>query len=284
MFWFWVVVTFILGSMIGSFLNVCIYRLPRDKVPWRPVWSYCPHCHETIAWYDNIPLVSYFALRRQCRQCGSPISPRYVLVEFLTAVMFALTYGVLRARGEGLEGLPVSFVYMALTGVLIMASFMDIELRIIPNVITIGGILLAPVLSAFIPELHHKPLFGRVPVFWVNDALAGSLAACGVGMAVGAGVTWLAGVLGKLIFRREAMGLGDVKFMAMLGGLLGWKLVLMVFFVGPLFGAVFGVIHLARTREHHIPFGPFLSVGAVVAMLLGDKVLFLLGIAPILPP
>ena len=275
MFWFWLVVTFILGSMIGSFLNVCIYRLPRDKAPWRPVRSYCPHCHETIAWYDNIPLVSYFLLRARCRHCGSPISARYVLVEFLTAALFALTYGVLAARKE--EALPVIIVYLGVMAVLIMVSFMDIELRIIPNVITIGGILIAPVLSVLIHELHDYSSFARDYVYFTDD-LGGPLAACITGMIVGAGATWLAGLLGKFLFRREAMGLGDVKFMAALGGLLGWKLILMVFFIGPIFGVVFGLIHLARTREHHIPFGPFLSAAAVVAMLAGDKILYLLRI------
>jgi len=111
-----------------------------------------------------------------------------------------------------------------------------------------------------------------------QDNLVGPLAACLVGMAVGALATWLVGVIGKLIFRREAMGVGDVKFMAAVGGFLGWQPLLLIFFTAPLLGSVAGLIHLARTREHHIPYGPFLSIAAVVAMLWGDKIFTALGL------
>jgi len=270
---FLLVVMFILGSVIGSFLNVCIYRLPRDRSPLRPRRSYCPHCHEIIAWYDNIPLVSYFILHAQCRHCGSPISHRYVLVEFLTAAMFALTYGVLSSRGEGA---PVVAVYLALVSVLIMGSLIDIELRIIPDNVTIGGMMLAPVLSVLVPALHDNPAFGRTFLL-SGDSILGPLAASLAGMTLGAVAIWLAGVLGKLLFRREAMGLGDVKYMALVGGILGWKQILLVFFIAPFFGAAVGLIHLAYTREHHIPYGPHLSVAAVISMLWSDKIFALLG-------
>ena len=114
---FWIVTLFIFGSIIGSFLNVCIYRLPRDRSPVRPSRSYCPHCHEVIAWYDNIPLVSWFVLGAQCRHCGSYISARYVIVEFLTACLFALTYAVLSARGEATG---VIVVYLGLMGMFVL--------------------------------------------------------------------------------------------------------------------------------------------------------------------
>jgi len=275
---FWIIMMFILGSIVGSFLNVCIYRLPRDKSPWRPRRSYCPHCHETIAWYDNIPLVSYFALGAQCRHCGSHISSRYVIVELLTAVMFTVTFGVLSARGE----IPVVIpIYLALVCVLIIGSFIDIELRIMPNSITLGGMLLAPVLSILVPDLHNNLPFGRTFML-TADPLWGPLAASLIGATVGASATWLSGVVGKLLFRREAMGLGDVKFMALLGGLLGWQQVLLVFFLAPVFGAVVGLIHLMRTREHHIPYGPFLSVATVIAIFWGDKIFSVLGITALM--
>ena len=270
---FWLVLIFIFGSMVGSFLNVCIYRLPRDRSPMRPRRSYCPYCHEMIAWYDNIPLVSYFVLHAQCRHCGFPISGRYVVVEFLTAAMFALTYGVLSARGESL---PVTAVYLAIMSVLIMGSVIDIELRIIPDSVTIGGAMLAPVLSVLVPQLHRNPAFGRTYVL-STDSFLGPLAASLTGMVVGALAIWLAGVMGKLIFRREAMGFGDVKFMALLGGLLGWKLVLLIFFMAPFFGAVIGVIQIIRTKDHHIAYGPFLSVATVISMLWGDRFFSALG-------
>jgi leader peptidase (prepilin peptidase)/N-methyltransferase len=267
---FWLVATFILGAIVGSFLNVCIYRLPRDKSLIHPSRSYCPHCHEQIAWYDNIPLLSYFALHAQCRHCGSPISSRYVIVEALTAVLFAATYWLTHAHNEVVG---VTVVYLALTAVLIAASFMDLELRIIPNAITLGGTFLAPILSVIVFQLHDKPEMGRRFLFARQDILLGPLAACMVGMIVGAFLTWGSGVLGKFIFRREAMGLGDVKLMAMLGGLLGWQQVTMLFFVAALIGAVIGIIHILRTKEHHMPFGPFLSIAAFITMHASDKIL-----------
>ena len=267
---FWLAVTFLFGSVAGSFINVCIYRLPRDKSLIRPRRSYCPHCHEMIAWYDNIPLLSYFLLHAQCRHCGSPISPRYLIVELLTATLFAATYGLTSARGE-FAGVTV--VYMLLTGLLIAGSFMDLELRIIPNTITIGGILLAPVLSVGVWQLHDAPAFGRRFLFSEQSLLLGPLAACAVGMFVGAGLTWISGVIGKFLFRREAMGLGDVKFMAMLGGILGWQQVVILFFLAAVIGSVAGIIHILRTKDHHMPFGPFLSIAALITMHAGDKVL-----------
>jgi len=273
----WMAVLFVLGSIVGSFLNVCIYRLPREKSPWRPRRSYCPHCHEPIAWYDNVPLLSYFLLRGQCRHCGFVISSRYVLVEFLTAAMFAVTYGVLSGRGEGLG---VIAVYLGLMAFLITASFIDLEFRIIPNSLSVGAILLAPLFSVLVPELHDRVRFGRTFLFTAGS-LAGPLAACLVGMVVGAAATWAAGVAGKVLFKREAMGLGDVKLMAALGGFLGWRLILLVFFVAPLFGAIAGGIHLLRTREHHIPYVPFVSIAAAVAMLWGDRIFSLLGLVPL---
>ncbi len=272
---FWTIVLFLLGAIVGSFLNVCIYRLPRDKAPWRPQRSYCPHCHELIAWYDNIPLVSWFLLGAQCRQCGSYISPRYILVEFLTAALFALSFWVLNGRDEAL---PVTAVYLALMSLLIAASFIDLELRIIPDSLTLGVAVLAPVVSVLVPWLHSNPPFGRAYVFF-DDNVLGPLCASLVGMAVGALPVWLSGVLGKMLFKREAMGFGDVKFMAMIGGFLGWKLVLVTFFLAPFFGLIIGVIQLIRTKDHHIPYGPFLSMAAIIAMLWGDRIFIATGIS-----
>jgi leader peptidase (prepilin peptidase)/N-methyltransferase len=270
---FRIVSLFIFGSIVGSFLNVCIYRLPRDRSPVRPTRSYCPRCHEVIAWYDNIPLVSWFALGAQCRHCGSYISARYVIVEFLTACLFALTYAVLSARGEPAG---VIIVYLGLMGMFVLSSFVDAELRIIPDSVTIGAMMLAPICSVMVPPLHDNRAMGRTFAFSQGNVL-GPLCACLVGMAVGALATWLAGVLGKLMFRREAMGVGDVKFMAALGGFLGWQPLLLTFFMAPLLGAAVGLIHMARTKEHHIPYGPFLSIAAAVAMLWGDRIFALLG-------
>jgi leader peptidase (prepilin peptidase)/N-methyltransferase len=272
---FWIVTLFIFGSIIGSFLNVCIYRLPRDRSPVRPSRSYCPHCHELIAWYDNIPLVSWFVLGAQCRHCGSYISARYIIVEFLTACLFALTYAVLSARGEPTG---VIVVYLGLMGMFVLSSFVDAELRIIPDSVTIGAMMLAPICSVLVPDLHLNPAMGRTFVF-SQDSVLGSLGACLVGMTVGALATWLAGAFGKLLFRKEAMGIGDVQFMAALGGFLGWQPLLMTFFIAPMLGSVVGLIYMARTKDHHIAYGPFLSIAAAVTMLWGDRIFALLGLS-----
>ena len=273
---FQVVALFIFGAIVGSFLNVCIYRLPRDRSPLKPKRSYCPHCHELIAWYDNIPLVSWFLLGAQCRRCGSYISARYVIVEFLTACLFSLAFAVLSRHGPHGENIGVIIVYLGLISVFIVSSFVDLELRIIPDSLTIGSMLLAPVCSVLVPELHDYPAMGRTYVF-SQDSVLGPLCACLVGMAVGAFATWAAGVIGKLMFRREAMGIGDVKFMAALGGFLGWQPLLLTFFIAPMLGSVVGLIYMARTKDHHIAYGPFLSIAAAVAMLWGDRIFALLG-------
>ncbi len=277
---FWLIVMFVLGGIVGSFLNVCIYRLPRDKSLWNPRRSFCPHCHEQIAWYDNIPLVSWFALNAQCRHCGSHIAGRYVAVELLTAVTFSGAYALLSARGESPQAIAV---YLGLFCVLIVGSFIDIELRIMPNSLTLGGAMLAPVISVLAPQIHSNTwwAFGRGYMF-TQDQVWGPLLACFIGMAVGSAATWLSGWLGKRLFRKEAMGLGDVKFMALLGGILGWQQVLLVFFLAPLFGAVIGIIHMLRTRDHHIPYGPFLSAATVIAIFFGDKIFAAIGITELL--
>ncbi len=261
---------FLFGTFVGSFLNVCIYRLPRGKSLANPPRSYCPICHEMIAWYDNIPLFSYFALGRMCRHCGSLISPRYFIVELLTALGFVGIFLVLRGRGELA---PVITVYLILFSALVVSSFVDLELRIIPDEISIGGMFIAPIISLIVPSLHYNPIEGRELIFFHDCAPLGSLCACLVGMAAGAALIYVTGVLGKLVFRKEAMGMGDVKLMAVIGGVLGWKLVLVVFFVAPVIGSIVGLIILMRSREHHIPYGPFLSLATLIVMLVGGDIL-----------
>jgi len=268
------VFVFVFGSLLGSFLNVCIYRLPRDRSVFSPARSYCPICHQRIAWYDNVPILSWMLLGGCCRHCGTLISPRYAIVEALTACLFTLVYAILVERGESWG---VIAAYEVLLAVLIASSFIDIELRIIPDCITLGGATLAPLVSAVVPSLHQSPHRGRFLLF-TADPTFGAVAASLVGMAVGAFTIWATGLLGKALFRREAMGMGDVKFMALVGGVLGWPMTLVTFFLAPVFGAVIGVIILLRTRDHHIPYGPFLSIAAFVSMLWGPEILLFLGL------
>jgi leader peptidase (prepilin peptidase)/N-methyltransferase len=274
---------FVLGAVTGSFLNVCVHRLPRGfNLYWPP--SHCPFCNERIRWYDNIPILSYLLLGRRCRFCGIRISPRYALVEALTGILFA--YVAWRvACGSTVDYVRLG-VYAAVTGALVAASFVDIEFRIIPDEISIPGALLAPVVSLAWPWIHlptvpGQPwdpifveplakLFGATPA--ANPHVCGLLASL-VGMALGAGLIWALGVVGRALFRKEAMGFGDVKLMAFVGGFIGWGPALLGIVLGACAGAIVGVLMLFRSRDTRLPFGPYLSLGSFVAMLhAGDIV------------
>jgi len=262
---------FLLGAVTGSFLNVCIHRLPRGFLLHRPP-SHCVFCNEPIRWHDNIPIVSYLLLGRRCRFCGIRISPRYALVEGLTGLLFA--YVTWRLAAGPLVDYPRLGIYVGLTMALLAASFVDIEFRIIPDEISIPGMLLAPLVSLAWPQLHEAPepflvdsvarLLGLTPEAWPH---AYGLLASLIGMGVGAGVIQALGVVGRAIFRKEAMGFGDVKLMAFLGGFLGWQLALLGIVLGAFAGAIIGILMLLWTRDTRLPFGPYLSLGCFVAML-----------------
>ena len=262
---------FVLGSVVGSFLNVCIHRLPRGFLLHKPP-SHCPFCNEPIRWYDNVPMLGYLLLGRRCRACGIRISPRYALVEGLTGALFAyITWRL--AGGESIDYARYG-VTLALAAALVAASFVDIEFRIIPDEVSVPGMLLAPAVSLVWPQIHElrEPIFVESLARLVGATPAGSPHACGliaslIGMGVGGGIIWALGVVGRAIFRKEAMGFGDVKLMAFVGGFIGWKLALLGIVLGAFVGAVLGLLMLLRTRDTRLPFGPYLSLGALIAML-----------------
>jgi len=280
---FLLLILFAFGLLLGSFLNVCIYRLPRGKSLLSPRRSYCPICHETIRWYDNIPLFSYLYLGGLCRHCASRIAARYFFVELLTACVIVLCFHVLQARDESAG---VIVVYAATTCVLIVATFIDIDLRIIPDEITIGGMFAALLLCAIFPGVHDKPEHGRALLLMplLKHRSLGALAAALAGMLLGSFLIYASGVLGKFVFRREAMGLGDVKYMAFLGAVLGWKQVLFTFLLAPVLGVVVGLVQLLRSGEHRLPYAPYLSLAAVTVMLAGRNILAFLGLETLLVP
>ena len=268
----------ILGLLVGSFLNVCVYRVPRDMSLVSPN-SHCPSCNEPIAWYDNVPVLSWLWLRGLCRRCGVLISPRYMLIELLTGVLFLWILVMHRAApaGTALSHLPTFGAYTVLASALIAASFVDIERMVIPDEISIGGMYAGPILCAIWPQIIE-----------VDDLLTGSLlrltggagsahlaglAASVTGMAVGAAIIYVAGVFGKALFHKEAMGFGDVKFMGMIGAFIGWRGAMLAFLLACVFGAVIGIILLVRRRDTHIPFGPYLAAGALTVMLHKPSVL-----------
>jgi leader peptidase (prepilin peptidase)/N-methyltransferase len=243
---------FVFGTIIGSFLNVCIYRLPlgRSIVRGR---SACPFCEHSIRWVDNVPLISFLVLRGKCRDCARPISVRYFLVELITALSVT---GLLYYFSLG----PQFFIYSFFTCALIVITFIDMEYQEIPDVITIPGIFIGMVLMTVF-RLDSSGAYVRS---FLNSVL---------GVLAGGGSMFLLGYFGEKIFRKEALGGGDVKLMGMIGALLGWKLVLLTFFLSPMFGSCVGIFMKIRFKKEVIPYGPYLSLGALVSLLYGERIL-----------
>jgi leader peptidase (prepilin peptidase)/N-methyltransferase len=343
-FHFWSVVFFLLGSIVGSFLNVVIHRLPLDQSIVSPP-SHCPHCKYSIPWYLNIPLATWLHLRGKCGNCGAPISVRYFLVELLTALLFLGAW-----LGYGREWPGVALAYSIFLAILIAATFIDYEHFIIPDELTIGGAIIGLAASMVFPELHDGASIGA--------GMGSSL----VGIGFGAGLIYFVLIAGKLVFGRqritlpadakivfgeheihlpdkdvpyedlfyrdsdtvkleartveladrcyrdvpvrlspgklsiggetldpesvrhmevvsssivlprEAMGLGDVKFMAAIGAFLGWKAVLFCLMVSSMIGAAVGVsLIAARKREwsSRLPYGPYIAIAAVLFIFGG---------------
>jgi len=249
-------IVFIFGSIIGSFLNVCIYRLPKGKSVVTPASS-CPKCGTAISWYDNIPLLSYLILTGKCRSCKAAISFRYFLVELITALLLATIFSVFGLSAK-------FFAYSIMSCGLIVATFVDFEINEIPDEVSMGGLVVGLVLSFAMPSV-----FGAVSR---GGALLGSF----LGAVAGGASIYIIGFLGELVFKKEAMGGGDVKLMAMIGSFLGWKLALLVFFVAPLFGSIVGIILKIKSGRETIPYGPYLSLAALVAVFFGEKIIRLL--------
>ena len=348
---FWVVVLFVLGSMVGSFLNVCIYRMPRDLSVVRPR-SHCPKCNYSIPWFLNIPIITWLSLRGKCKNCGEPISARYLWVEFFTGLTFATAWAVVAPRSVG-----VAIAYCVILGAFIVATLIDIEHFIIPDEITIGGIAVGFLFSAAVPQLHHaatrpeamrgsvwgiivgggivylilrggKMAFGKEKLELAPDSkvifteaslqlpdkeipyeeifyrksdyirlLAKTLE---VRFAEGAEqsdrcywntlitlkpeelaigdetfnpeqVPHMEVVTSEVVLPREAMGFGDVKFMAAIGAFLGWPAAIFALMFSALIGTIVSVGAIAIRRVEwtsRIPYGPYIALATVIYMFL----------------
>ena len=261
--------SFAFGACVGSFLNVCIYRIPRELSVIKPR-SHCISCGKTIPWYLNIPIISYLFLRGKCRFCGAKFSPRYLVVEILTAFLFMMVWlKVIYPYGPFWGMTPLSDirlvpVYWLIIGGLLLGTFVDFEYLIIPDRVTLGGIVAGLIISAILPSLHNT-----------NSHLL-SITYSVVGAALGWLVLWLIGFFGTIIFKKEAMGFGDVKLIGAIGAFLGWKAVLFTIAVSSFFGAIVGIILvLSRCKEMQskIPYGPYLSLAAVIWIFWGEKLL-----------
>lgn len=321
----WIVLVFLFayGAVLGSFLNVCIYRLPQHERLWPSLvglWSppsYCPRCGQRIWRRDNIPILGWFLVGGRCRFCRGKISFRYPAVELFNALLFVVVYW-LEVPGGFYASLDQSCVYaavgphaqpgswfasataianwryayhMVLFELLIVATFIDFDLRIIPDSVTVPGMLLGLVggwalghvwlvpvwfqdpviLEAFrpvLPQWLQGLTYGPEVPDWVRQhphwhGLAVSLA----GLVVGGGLIWTVRIIGELVLRQEAMGFGDVTLMAMIGSFLGWQPTVVVFFLAPLCALIVVAVTWVFTRDREVPYGPYLSLAALLTVL-----------------
>jgi len=242
-----VVLIAILGLALGSFLNVVIFRLPRRQ---SLVWpgSACPTCGQPIRWYDNVPVVGWLVLRGTCRDCGAPISPRYPIVEAATAVAFLACYWAVGPQ-------PLLVPRLLLVASLIALFAIDLEHQLLPDRITLPGIVAGLLFSIWLPP-------------GLRDAIYGVL--------LGGGFLWALGEAWSRLRGMEAMGFGDVKMLAMIGAFLGWKLVIVTFVLSSIVGGLFaaGLLLSRRTTlTSALPFGTFLALAAFVASLWGERLM-----------
>ncbi|MBP9854229.1 MAG: prepilin peptidase [Candidatus Omnitrophica bacterium] len=318
---------FMLGIIIGSFLNVCIFRWPLEQSVVTPR-SKCFSCQTPIAWYDNIPLLSYVLLAGKCRNCKAKFSIQYFLIELLTGLTFVGFY-----LYYGLDSVLIPYLFMV--SCFIIATFVDFGHRIIPDQVSVGGLFVGLIFSFIFPNLHQvddqtifygrwmmRVLFGLLIAaslldhffsrnketvedpeaknfeFWTMTIVITaiiydlfiefifpsfkkniltshflSLDAGVIGFMLGGGFIYGMGVLGDFLFKKEAMGGGDVKLLAMIGAFLGWKATLLAFFIAPFFGALFGLIEKIRTKDTTIAYGPFLVLGALMALFCKDQII-----------
>jgi leader peptidase (prepilin peptidase)/N-methyltransferase len=350
-FHFWSSCFFVFGCIVGSFLNVCIYRMPLDLSVVSPP-SHCPHCKYSIPFYLNIPLVTWLALRGRCKNCGAPISPRYFIVELLTGVMFLSCWLMFGNPNHPLPSMLLALAYCIFLAGLVAATFVDFEHFIIPDEITLGGAVAGFVISFFLPQLHGtttngqgmvrsllgiavgagivyailrlgKLMFGRqrlklepdtkivftetalclpdqeIPYeeffYRKTDAivlqartvelvdrgykdvtvrLSPSELKIGDEIINPENVTHLEAVCSEIVVPREAMGLGDVKFMAAIGAFIGWQGALFSLMVSSLIGAAVGIVLIVlRKREwsSRMPYGPYIALAAVIWLFGGEK-------------
>lgn len=248
MFFFMNCLAFIFGAVIGSFLNVCIFRMPEEKSIISPP-SQCPSCHRPVRFYDNIPIISFTVLGGKCRDCGAKISWRYPLVELMTAVLSLLLFLKF--------GLSLNYLaFFIFTAVLIVITFIDLDHQIIPDILTLPGI----------------PLFFLAAIFVIKVPWLEAL----LGLLIGGGVLFAIALVYELITKREGMGGGDIKLLAMIGGFFGWKSLIFVLLFSSFTGAVIGIAAMMIKKQdmkYAVPFGPFLSAAAVAYIFWGDALM-----------
>jgi leader peptidase (prepilin peptidase)/N-methyltransferase len=246
--WPWALVAGLFGAAVGSFLNVCIYRLPRGRSVVRPP-SACPACGRRLAWFENVPIAGWLALRGRCRTCRAPISAQYPIVEALTALMFASAWW---AYGPGLL-LASRLVFGC---ALIVLFAIDLEHHLLPNIVTLPGIAAGFVFSAVTG----------------NPGWQASL----IGIALGGGALYLIAEAYYRLRHEEGLGMGDVKMLAMIGAFVGWKLTVVALMIASVAGSLVGVMLIVSRRggmKYALPFGTFLALGAALSATVGPALL-----------
>ncbi len=241
------ILVFVVGVVIGSFLNVCIVRVPQGQSVMWP-GSHCPRCRQPIRWFDNVPLLNFLWLRAQCRRCGRKIAWRYPLVECVNGLGYL---AVVCHFGVSANAL----VYALFLSALLVVTMIDFEHFMIPDVIVLPGMILGLLASAFM-----------LPVGWVGSV---------TGVLLGGGILWIIAIFSPYLFGKEGLGGGDIKFLAMIGAFLGWQSVVLTLFLATLSGAVVGVGLMAfhrMERGQYLAFGPFLAAGAVVSLFFCREV------------
>jgi leader peptidase (prepilin peptidase)/N-methyltransferase len=269
---------FLIGSVVGSFLNVCIYRIPLEKsVIWPS--SRCPRCLSSIAAIDNVPIVGWLALRGECRRCGLGISRRYPIIELMVALLFAgayLTDVAFNPTGGGRFGdvtthqMATTVYHLILIAFLVVIGVIDAESKLVFDSVTVPGMILGVLLGTIIPDI--RPVPSSAVTMW------GGFQVGMIGLLVGGGLVWVVRFIAGVIMRREAMGYGDIRILALIGAFLGWQAAVLAFFIAPFFGlpvAIFKIVVKAIKRRRkqelsaadgELPFGPCLGLAALSLM------------------
>jgi len=252
----WDAYAILIGACFGSFLNVCIYRIPMELSLSKP-GSHCFSCKAPIRWFHNIPIFSYLALGGKCASCKAKYSSRYMLIELLTAFLF---WAVWHFYGYSWH----TPVYWLVVAALIAGTFIDIDHLILPDRITWGGIIAGLIISPFYPGLHQMETW--------KEGLIASVAGAGLGF----GLLWTVSILGTLAFKKDAMGFGDVKLIGAIGAFLGWRAVIFTIVASSFIGTFGGIITMIIQRKGkwgvQIPYGPYLAAAAVLWIFYGQAI------------
>jgi leader peptidase (prepilin peptidase)/N-methyltransferase len=261
----------LLGLIIGSFLNVCIYRIPLDKSIVSPS-SRCPHCGIPIRFFDNVPILSFLLLRGKCRECGKRISFQYPIVELLSALAF---YGCARTW----LFTPPTYVNSLFLAAVIILIFTDYNHRILPNIITLPGVIAGILLSPFqMPEVYSDLFSWKAASMlgFENSPYAEPWIGSILGAIIGGGLLYLVAFAYEMVRRRQGLGMGDVKMMAMVGAFMGWRLALMTIFIGSLLGTFVGILLILLRKidtQGKLAFGVFLGMGSALCLFYGFSII-----------